>query len=294
MLGMNRNTLRAKLVKYKLRLTAMAAPVAQALLSVSDKIGPRRVRQGPGGARRRAPVHRRHREGAGRRRPRRSPTSARYTGFPGNAGRPREDAAPEGARRHPRAPRRARARRRAGARTASRRSTSSSSTSTRSARRSRSPAARSRTRSRTSTSAARRWCARRRRTGRTSASSSTRPTTPAVLAELDGDGGALGRRHALPADAQGLRAHGGLRRRHRQLADRARRRRRGARAGPIRSTSPATRCRSCATARTRTSRPRSIATRRRRRARIATLPRSCRARSCRTTTSPTATPRGSA
>ena len=48
------------------------------------------------------------------------------------------------------------------------RSTCWSSTSIRSRRPSRRPAARSTTRSRTSTSAARRWCARRRRTGRTS------------------------------------------------------------------------------------------------------------------------------
>ena len=64
------------------------------------------------------------------------------------------------------------------------RSTSSSSTSIRFARPSRSAAARSTKRSRTSTSAARRWCAPRRRTRRTSASSSIRRTTRALLAEL--------------------------------------------------------------------------------------------------------------
>ena len=45
--------------------------------------------------------------------------------------------------------------------------------------------ARSRTRSRTSTSAGPRWCARRRRTGATSAWSSTPPTTRRSLAELE-------------------------------------------------------------------------------------------------------------
>ena len=51
--------------------------------------------------------------------------------------------------------------------------------------------------------------------------------------------------------------------------------------------------RTCATARIRTSRPRSTATERRRRARSRAIG-SCRARSCRTTTSPTPMPRGNA
>ncbi len=141
------------------------------------QIGPRGICQGPRGARRQAPVDRRHREGARRR----GPCGHRRRhlhGLPRDARRPREDAASEGARRHPRAPRRSGARGRAARSTASRRSTSWSSISIRSAPRWPSPAARWRTRSRTSTSAARRWCAPRRRTGSTSASSSTPPTIP--------------------------------------------------------------------------------------------------------------------
>ncbi len=60
-----------------------------------------------------------------------------------------------------------------------------------------------------------------------------------------------------------------------------------------RSTSQAKRCRTCATARTRTSTRRSIATERRRRAAIATY-RQLQGKELRTTTSPTATPRGNA
>ena len=98
---------------------------------------------------------------------------------------------------------------------------------------------------------------------------------------------------ALRARAQGVRAHRCLRRRDRQLADRARRRRRGGRlsrslqsagdqgAGPALRREPAP-------ARRVLSRERA----RRRHASRRTA--SCRARSCRTTTSPMPMPRGSA
>ena len=82
----------------------MPAPVTQALLSVSDKTGlvdfarglvaPRRQRSCPPAARRRRSPTRGSR----------SPRSA-TTRVSGDARRPREDAAPEGARRHPRAAR---------------------------------------------------------------------------------------------------------------------------------------------------------------------------------------------
>ena len=173
-------------------------------------------------------------------------------------------------------------------------STSSSSTSTRSARRSRSRAARSTTRSRTSTSAGRRMVRAAAKNWPHVGVVVDPADYPAVLAELAQHGAALSRRHALRADAQGVCAHRLLRRRDRQLAD-------GARAATVRraawpdtfSISRRSRCRTCATARIRTSRPRSIATRRRRRA-ASRRTGSCRARSCRTTTSRTATPRGSA
>ena len=177
MLGMNRNTLRAKLTKYEPRSDAKWRSRSRRRCCRSPTRRARRVRARPRRARRQAPVDRRHGEGAGGCGAVRSPRSASYTGFPEMLdGRvktlhpkvhggilARRDLADASRRRSPR--------------TASRRSTSSSSTSTRFARRSRSPAARSTTRSRTSTSADRRWCARRRRTGRTSASSSIRPTT---------------------------------------------------------------------------------------------------------------------
>ena len=189
---------------------------------------PRRVRARPRRARRRAAVHRRHREGARRRRPRghrgrrlhrlsrRCSTAASrrcipkvHGGILARRDLPAHVAALARAR-HPD------------------RSISSSSISIRSARRSPSPAARSTTRSRTSTSAARRWCARRRRTGRTSASSSIPPTTPRCSPSSSANGGALSDATRFRARAEGVLAHGRLRRRDRELADRARRRRRGA------------------------------------------------------------------
>ena len=113
---------------------------------------------------------------------------AEHTGFPGDARRPRQDAAPEDPRRPAGAARPAGAHGGADARTASRRSTCWSSTSIRSRPPSPSPAARSKTRSRTSTSAARRWCARRPRTGRTSAVLTDASQYAGVLAELKADG----------------------------------------------------------------------------------------------------------
>ncbi len=111
----------------------------------------------------------------------------------------------------------------------SRRSTSSWSISIRFARPWRSPAARSKTRSRTSTSAARRWCARRRRTGATWGSSSIPSDYAALLAELETHDGAFCRADALRARAEGVLAHRRLRRRDLELAHRARSRRLGRR-----------------------------------------------------------------
>ncbi len=77
-------------------------------------------------------------------------------------------------------------------------------------------------RSSRSTSAARRWCAPRRRTRPTSRSWSTRPTTPGCSPSSSS------RRRSreqtrLPADAQGVRAHRGLRRLDRRAGSRSRR-----------------------------------------------------------------------
>ena len=82
--------------------------------------------------------------------------------------------------------------------------------------------------------------------------------------------GALSARDALRARAEGVLAHRVLRRRDLELAHRARPGRRGG--GVPRALQPAggRRCRTCATARTRTSRRRSIATRSRRPGAIAT------------------------
>ena len=98
---------------------------------------------------------------------------------------------------------------------------------------------------------------------------------------------------ALRADAEGVRAHGGLRRRDRQLAD-------GARPGGEAEAFPRVvphgrRARADAALRREPAPGGGVLSRRGRRAgqhRDATA--SCRARSCRTTTSPTPMPRGSA
>ena len=95
-------------------------------------------RGGSRAPRRRAALHRRHGEGA-RRRGAAGHRDRRLHRLSRDARRPREDAAPEGPRRHPRPARPPGARRGAASSTASRRSTSSSSISTRSARPSRRP-----------------------------------------------------------------------------------------------------------------------------------------------------------
>ena len=110
MLGMNRNTLRVQ--AHPLQDHLMAAKVAQALLSVSDKTGLVDFARGLVRARRQAALHRRHRQGAGRRRAGRHGCRQLH-GLSGDARRARQDAASQGARRHPGAPRPPRARRRA-------------------------------------------------------------------------------------------------------------------------------------------------------------------------------------
>ena len=111
MLGMNRNTLRAKLVKHKLssgRRCDVDGHVRRALLSRLGQARPRRFRE----AARRRSASRSCPPAAPRvRSPRRaSPVTdvGRLHRLSRDARRPREDAASEGARRHPRAPRRAR------------------------------------------------------------------------------------------------------------------------------------------------------------------------------------------
>ena len=116
----------------------MSARVARALLSVSDKTGlvdfARGLARSASRCCRPAAPRRRSRDaGLARHRDRRLHRLSR------DARRPRQDAASEGARRHPRAPRRPGARGRARAARDPDRSTSSSSISIRSARRSRSP-----------------------------------------------------------------------------------------------------------------------------------------------------------
>ena len=185
--------------------------------------------------------------------------------LPGNARRPRQDPAPEGARRHPGAARPAGAHGDDRRSTASRPSTWSWSTSTRSRRPSPSPAARWKTRSRTSTSAARPWCAPRPRTTPASPSSPTRPTTPPLLAEMQANGGALQLATRFGLAKKAFAHTAALRRRDRQLADRARSptsKRRSCRRSRAPANSPSTKVAGpCATARTRTSRPPSTATR---------------------------------
>ena len=296
MLGINRNTLRAKLAKYKLissRLRRMAAksrrrccrsPTRRAW-SNSPARSPRsaspccRPAAPRGCCRGGRPRHR----GAG------------YTGFPRDARRAREDAAPEDPRR---ACWRGATSRHIAAisqRTPSRRSTWSSSTCTRFGRRSRGPdctldeaienidiggpahAARG-----GEELAARRG---RRRSGR----------LRAVLAEI----GAPRRRDCPTSAALALMQRAFA---HTAAYDGAianylhGSRRPAAQVSRLPAVAPSTRrtsCRRCATARTRTSAPRSTATRvppPATRRRIA----SCRARSSPTTTSPTPTRHGDA
>ena len=191
----------------------------QALLSVSDKTGIVELARGARRARRRADLHRRHREAA---------AEGRHRGHRGvgatpafrDARRPGEDAAPEDPRRPARAPRRSGAPggdRRA---PASRRSTWWWSTCIPFEATVADPTAASRTRSRTSTSAARRCCARRRRTTpasrwwsipRTTRACSRRSQRPAAYRDAT--------RFALAQ--QGVRAHRRLRRRDRNYLTRS-------------------------------------------------------------------------
>ena len=174
------------------------------------------------------------------------------TGFPGDDGRPGQDAAPgrSTAASSPAAIAPTISRRLPP--TASRWSISSSSTSIRSRRRPQNPRRRSTSWSRRSTSAARACSARPPRTSATSWSSSIRPTTRACSRSSARDGRAVA---GVPvrADAEGVRAHGAVRR------DRSRRR--WSIGGPGRTAAmiASSRCRRthgerrdrCATARTR-------------------------------------------
>ena len=263
MLGINRNTLRKKidrqaaLIERARRTDGVPSHgrprSRQALISVSDKTGRRRIRarasRGSGvqilstGGTAKAlaeagiavtevgELHRLSRD----------------------ARRPREDAASEGPRRHPRAPRPA------GAHGGDRAARDRADRPRRRqplpvrGRPSRGPAARWTTRSRTSTSAARRWCARRRRTAQHVARGG-RPGRLRGAARGDrANGGALSAatRFAL---AQKAFAHtaaydGAIS----NWLDRARPRRRGGGVSRRASTCSSARCRTCATARTRTS-----------------------------------------
>ena len=185
--------------------------------------------------------------------------------IPGDARRPRQDAAPGRPRRHPRPP--LAPGRPAGHRRPRHpaRSTSSSSTCTRSSARPRIPRRRSTPSLRKSTSVGRASCARLRRTSATSWSSSRRPTTRAVLDQLDRPAGPSPEfRFGLARE--GLRAHRRVRRRHRRRAGACR-----GRAAAVSSVPSARQaCRAAwssrprrratfATARTRTSRPRGTA-----------------------------------
>ena len=163
--------------------------------------------------------------------------------------------------------------RRARASTTSRRSTSSSSTSIRSARRSRSRAARSRTRSRTSTSAVPPMVRAAAKNWPHVGVVVDPATTRGCSASSRRTAARCPTRRVSPSRSKAFAHTAVLRRRDRELADRARARRSRAAAFPTSFTL----CRRaqgagrCATARTRTSRRRSTATSRRRRARIATF-----------------------
>ena len=150
--------------------------IRRALLSVSDKSGPRRARPRARRPRRRAGLDRRHRQGAARGRAD-GARRLRPHRLSRDDGRPGQDAAPHGPWRPARGARRSRACRGDGrARDRRDRPGRRQSLPVRSRPWRRAPSA---TRSsRISTSAARRWCARRRRTTPSSRSSPIRPTMP--------------------------------------------------------------------------------------------------------------------
>ena len=112
------------------------------------------------------------------------------TGFPGNHGRPRQDAASGGARRHPRPPRACRRHDDPwAAQHHPHRPRRRQPVSVREGRGDARHRLR-RARSKRSISAAPAWCGRPRRTSRTCSSSSIRRTTRACIAELERPGGA--------------------------------------------------------------------------------------------------------
>ena len=289
MLGINRNTLRKK-TQHELRnycYTGNHDSIKQALISVSDKTGVLEFAQGlaaqgvnllsTGGT---AKLLRDSRVDGHR--------SRRLHRLPRNARRPRQDAAPESARRHPGAARPART---CGDHRRTRHSDHRSgcaSISIRSREPSPSRAARSKTRSRTSISAARRWCAPRPRTtrrrdrhrsGRLSAAAgrnaSQRRRGRAGNPLRPGEEGLLAHRRYDSAISNYLTA----------LESSARKRRNFRPSRPP-SRLAFDRTKSCATARTRTRAPRSIATSTRSPAASPPTP-NCRARNSPTTTSPT-------
>ena len=108
--GINRNTLRRKLRRAQAdQVSAQRATKAMhALISVSDKTGVVELARELARARRQAALDRRHREAARRRRPA-GDRGRRAHRLSGDARRPRQDAAPDDPRRPARAPRRARA-----------------------------------------------------------------------------------------------------------------------------------------------------------------------------------------
>ena len=196
--------------------------IQQALLSVSDKTGLDRLRARPGRAGRRAALDRRHREGARRRGARRH-RRRRLHRLSRDARRAREDAAPEGARR-------------ASSRAAiSRRTVDAIARARHPDDRpgGREPLSVPRDRGEARLHARRGDREHRHRRSvdaalggeeprRTSASSSIRPTTRRCSRSCDARQRRARAGDALPPRAEGLRAHRRLRRRDRQLADRAR------------------------------------------------------------------------
>ena len=259
-------------------------PIKRALVSVYDKSGLDELARG---ARRRRCRHRLDRlDGEDHRRRGRARDPGRGADrLPRVPRRPGQDAAPEGARRHPR--RHPQPRPRAAARRPRRRGL-------RPRRRQPLPVPRDRRVGRE------RGRVRRADRHRRPVDGARLGQEPRERRHRDEPGGIRPRRRgasaaggftlarAPAARGRGVRAHGELRQRRREL-DGHRRRRHDAtapasRPGPAR---PSTARRCCATARTRTSRPRSTATG----VRAWPAPSSCTARRCPTTTTSTPTPR---
>ena len=144
------------------------------------------------------------------------------------------------------------------------------------------PAARSKTRSRTSTSAARRWCAAAAKNWKDVARADRRRrSTPQRAGRAEGRRRASATRRKFALAVAAFNRISQVRRRDQRLPLGARRTTARTRAVPgADATAASSSCRTCATARTRTSRPRSTATCIRRPARWSRRS-SCRARSCR-------------